>query len=209
MTIIELFDSLKGTAHYFTCMEIAVNKAMSTIPGNRARLTPADNLDSEKFNGSDEAKKSLAKKNTSSTNWKSWKEKGVVADDELIDHTTGVRLGINDETATEGGLKVKGYYSKEELDEMRIPTFGWTGISTQDYERVHPATSIYEYLRLLKNATRGEKVSVNNCRFIVKSSKISLQRHMNQKHLEVAKVDASVQTFAQNENSQTTLSMAS
>lgn len=206
--LIMVLDNLQGTPHYNAVTDAVARITIASITVNCARLKPAENLGSETFSGSSQmnANKGNASGDQSR---KTWREKGIFSNDELIDHINGVAFGIANENTNEGGLKVLGRYTREDLIKMGISTKDFKGISEQDFERVKNATKIYEYLRILKPAAKGKNVPVNMCRFIVKSSGLSIPCHAK-KMLETTRVCSDAQTFVQDKASyQTSLSMAS
>ena len=202
-TITNVLDALKGTQHYIPMVDAVAKATIAAIVVNGARLKPATNLGSETFVGGTKAN------GGAESGEKTWKAKGIPFNDELIDHINGVALRIANENTNEGGLEVIGCYSEEELTKMGISTKGFKGISEEDFERVKNATKIYEYLRTLKPAGKGKNVPVNMCRFIVKSSRVSVPCHIR-KYSEATKVSAAPETFVQDvASSQVSLSAAS
>ena len=204
-----VLDNLQGTPHYNAMTDALAKATIASLAVNCARLNPASNLGSESFSGSSQT--NAPKGNVEGEqSRKTWREKGIFSSDELIDHITGVAFGITNENTNEGGLEVIRRYTREELTQMGISTKGWKGISDDDFERVKNATKIYEYLRILKPAAPGKNVPVNMCRFIVKSSGLSIPCHAKKEMLKTTRVCSDAQTFVQNKESyQTSLSMAS
>ena len=203
-----VLDNLQGTPHYNAVTDALAKATIASLTVNCARLKPAENLGSETFSGSTQT--NAHKGNASGDqSRKTWREKGIFSNDELIDHITGVAFGIANENTNEGGLEVLGRYTREDLIKMGISTKGFKGISEQDFDRVKNATKIYEYLRILKPAEKGKNVPVNMCRFIVKSSRVSVPCHIR-KYSEATKVSAAPETFVQDvASSQVSLSAAS